>query len=286
MTSFLRLNGITVPVLAGSATLKQVDIGAEHRAVDGTPVFNRRATKRTWGFKTIPMVASKALAFRDLITGKGHVLNGVGVGSAIDQLGCYTSKGLAPSSLGGAFFSRNNGCKFTIPCPSQGAGLAACGLGWTAGYTGTWPMFTSTSPWTIAWWQDVAGNFVFHHNVITSAGGKWFDGATSVAAVDASVTSGALTIGSAGHAGDFCDLIALPFICPSDWPAQWYAYGNASALNAQGALPRLNADGLFLEQNALISVKGVCGELKAYLAKPGGVLTPNTHDFAFELTEA
>ncbi len=257
---FLRLNGIAVPVSLDSATVNQKDIGSEKIAEDGTPLFNRRATKRTWAVSTTIRSAEEALAWRDLVTGKGHVLN-------FNNNNLYTSKGQPPATVGGGF-------TVTATLPKFGAYRAAA----TAANTATWVVFTATSAWTVMLWHTLDGGTTWSRWVIRSDGAKWLDGVVSVAATTfMGVASGVLTLGSAS-AGGFDDVVCLPFLVPTDWPAQDYAFGYAF-----GPLPRLTVDGAFIEASAAggISVKCKVGTLKGFVANG----TKNAQDFSFELTE-
>lgn len=278
MTAFLQLNGVAIPVAVDSATVEQTELGSMHRAVDGTPIVNRRRLLRRWNATTTIRTAAEALAFRDLISGKGHVFNGNGTAAAFDYLGFYSSKGLAPTSTGAQFYSNPTGGKFSIPNPPLGASVYPISLVSVAGYYGTWPVFSATSAWTIAYYQNRAAAG-FHHYVVRSDGSKWVDGAINPAAQDVSVSSGAMTLGNAGYGSYFSDVICLPYAVPNDWPAQMYAFNNPV-----GMLPRLWANGLFVEQNSLINVIGEVHEAKLH----PGVLTTyaaNLHDFAFSLHE-
>lgn len=261
MTSFLRLNGIDVPVQDGSANLTQEDIGSETRAADGTPVFNRRTTKRKWSLRTSIRTAAEALAFRDLVTGKGHVIN-------FDANNYYSSKGLAPTTIGG-------GWSITATLPKFGGFRAAH----TVTNTSTWTAFTSTSPWSISLWRTIDGGTTWNHWLLLSDGTKYLNGVLSVAAsAFCTVAAGVVTLGN-DVAGGFDDVVFLPTLVPSSWAASIFNAGFAF-----GALPRLSADGSFVEQNAVISVKGVVGDMKPYQGALGSYAA-NLHDFAFELKE-
>jgi hypothetical protein len=294
VTSFLRVNGINLPVAEGSASVSQEEIGADQQAVDGTPIVNRRRVIRKWSGRTNILTAAEALAFRDLITGKGHTLNGTGSAVSVDQLGIYTSKGLAPSAAGGAFWSRVNAGKFALIDPPAGAGLFFIGIGWTVGYSATYPMFTATAPWTVSWWQDVGTIGVWHHHILTSTGLKWLDGVSSVAAVDVSGSSGAITLGSGATGSVVSDFQAWPFVIPNSWAPQMFGFAGTTTGaggNAMGMLPRLNIDGLFVEQNSIINVRGTIADGKprtGYLSPVNGgavTLQANLHDFGFTFTE-
>ncbi len=262
MTSFLRLNGIIVPVAPGSFSVIQEDIGASKRASDGTPLFNRRTTKRTWGGRTRPGTAAEALAFRDLVTGKGNVLN-------FEDSSLYTSQGLAPSAVGANAGIDGTNAKYgTKRLLSAGA----------TDNKVTWPMFTASSPWTVALWVSTSDFLPWVHYVVDSSARKWVDGTRNDAATTTflAVSSGAVTLGITSTALAFDDVVAVPQLFPTTWPAQISGFGSAF-----GALPRLTADGLAIEQNATITVKGICGELRLIKAASAA----NLHDFSFQLSE-
>ena len=71
----LAVNGIDVPVLADSLRIGDIMPDAGGRtAVDGTPIEGRLwAPRRTITFRTPPMTAHDARAFRNLFCGKGFV---------------------------------------------------------------------------------------------------------------------------------------------------------------------------------------------------------------------
>jgi hypothetical protein len=266
MTSFLRLNGIAVPVSAtASASVAQETIGKMRRSVNARAVVPRRARKGTWRFSTVLKSAAEALAWRDLISGAGHVVN-------FDASNPYTSKGMAPVSVAG-------GWSYTGTGPKYGAACAQ----WTTG-NALWAFFTSSSPWTVAYWLNKGGTG-YHHVVVTSGGSSWLDGVLggslpvgwgSLLEGFGGVSSGVATFGSAS-ASKIDDIVALPFVVPSSWPAQMYGFGSAF-----GVLPVLTADGLFIEQNSTISVVG--GDSPQ--GRPVRVASAaNFHDFNFELFE-
>lgn len=261
MTSFLRLNGIAVPVSVNTPpSLETEFIGKNTRALDGSLVSTRRAVKESWKFTTAIKTAAEALAFRDLVIGKGHVLS-------FDS-SWYTSKGMAPVSLDGSW-------TLSSSSPKYGAGKALFDGGDQAVYA----FFPSTSPWTLAWWfnPNAAG---WNHYVQTSAGSKWIDGVLTPGGTMLgfdSVVSGSAGFGSTvvTNNNGIDDIVALPYVVPSDWPAQMFAFGAAF-----GLLPALTADGDAVEQNlGTISVLGSEPSGKLYR----GATAKNLHDFTFEL---
>jgi hypothetical protein len=267
VTDFLQINGITVPVSLNSADLEQEDLGEMHRAEDGTPIFNRRATKRRWSGKTTVLPAQTALALRDLVTGKGHNLSW-------ENNNHYTSKGLAPAVIG---------ANFTISAvnPKFGTKRAASSSG--ANNRGQWFMFTPNSPWSVALYVTGDGGASWTHYMINSAGQKWRGGsrndAVATTFIDVNTAAGLLTLGEAGVAWGFDDFVGLPFVAPVEWPPQMAAFGQAFP-----DLPSMLASGLWIEQNASIPVIGAPGKLQAYV----GTITTrqkNLQDFSFSLLE-
>ncbi len=259
MTSFLRLNGIAVPVAHGGTTNADLEfIGKNVRSIDGSMVAGRRNIKGKWRFASALRTAAESLAFRDLIVGRGHVLS-------FDAQNSYTSKGMAPVSVAAGWGFSTSGPKYGAACAS-----------WTTG-NALWSFFTSSSPWTLAWWvnESAAG---WHHYVQNSAGTKWIDGVLAPGGSMlgfGGVASGVATFGSV-TASKIDDIVALPYLTPADWPAQLYGFGSAF-----GLLPALTADGDFIEQNSSISVLG--GEPTGKLFR--GATVKNLHDFGFELFE-
>ncbi len=260
MTSFLRLNGITVPVAIGGAGLNPDAIGKMSRAASGAANAGRRLRKGGWKFNTVLRTAAEAIAFRELLAGEGHVVS-------FDS-SWYTSQGMAPVAVGAHWSLSSSG-----PSPKYGA---KCAKSTTDETDLQYAFFDSGSPWTLAWWAYVGA---WHHWITNSAGTKWKDGVFTEDAVEGlvSVASGVATFNySQGNPTAIDDLVALPYLVPSDWPAQIYGFGYAF-----GLLPALTADGLYIEQNTRVSVLGSDA--------PTGRVVPvkaakNFHDFAFELS--
>lgn len=262
-TSFLRLNGIAVPVFHQNANAAKTPIGAFRRSVNGTGTVPRRTRKGVWRFDTTPKSAAEALAFRELVAGNGHVLS-------FDAQTPYTSAGMAPVALA-------VGWGYTTTAPKYGA---ACATMPASGALSTWAFFSSSSPWTIAFWSNYSG--AFKHYVATSAGPAWVDGVAGFALSDCkgldNVTAGVAAFGIAsGGVTKLDDVVALPFVVPSDWPAQIYGFGSAFS-----ALPVLTADGKFIEQDTAVTVIGGDEATARVMPVPG---TKNIHAFSFELLE-
>lgn len=69
---FLRLNGFTIPVAAGSVTPRFLEIGERARSFAGGLLTDRRARKRIWGMTATPQKELDAKAIEGLIAGLGH----------------------------------------------------------------------------------------------------------------------------------------------------------------------------------------------------------------------
>ncbi len=264
-TKFLRLNGIAMPVALAGAGPGREFIGQNRRAADGTMVAPRRGRKGVWRFSTAIRTAEEALAWRDLVEGEGHVLS-------FDSSNWYTSQGMAPVSVAG-------GWSFSAVGPKYGAACAS----WTTG-NAVWAFFESGSPWTLGYWLNVGGGG-WNHVLVNSEGSTWLNGLPggSLPAGWASLTegfggvaAGVATFGSL-TASKIDDIVALPYVVPSDWPLQIHDFGEAF-----GLLPVVKADGLFIENDT--AVKSVIGGEPAGRVTRGASLK-NLHDFAFELFE-
>jgi hypothetical protein len=170
---------------------------------------------------------------------------------------------------------------FTTTATAPKYGTRRANSAATATNKASWPMFTATSPWTVALWASTNAGVDWNHYVVDSTARKWVDGVRNDGASTPflAVAAGVVTLGVTSVAYGFDDVVGFPNLMPTDWPPQLYAFGFAF-----GLLPRITADGLFIEQNAQISVKGIVGDLKAYQGfKP--TLLANLHDFEFSLME-
>jgi len=276
MTSFLRINGIAVPVAIDAANLAPESIGKNRRSGNGLMSASRRLRKGGWKFNTALKTAAEALAFRELICGEGHVLS-------FDS-SFYTSQGMAPVSIGSGWTRTTSS-----PAPAFGAACAKLASG---GAASTWAFFSSSSPWTVAWWVyhtatvgPRAGQTRWHWYLQDSTGNVWADGVQQAPATTlpllTSVTAGVATFTPTGSDTWLDDVTALAYVVPSSWPLQMFNWGDVTGQPFSN-LPALVADGLLIEQNTRVAVLG--GDTPA--ARVVATQTAkNFHDFSFELAE-
>ena len=70
--AFLALNGITIPVAAGSLKVDFDEVGERGRAFSGNSYSVLRAIRRVWSFKTTPMTVRDSDGWRRLLELGGH----------------------------------------------------------------------------------------------------------------------------------------------------------------------------------------------------------------------
>ena len=273
MPDFLRINGIIVPVADGSPSIEQVFIGETRRAVDGSPIINRRAIKGVWKFRTATRTALEAIAFRRLIAGEGHLVTW-------DGNHHYSTKGLPPTSVGADFTTTQTNVKFGAG--PDGISPFRANSAATATNKAAWQMFaTSGAVWTISMHVSTNAGVTWAHYVVDSSARKWVDGVRNDAASTTflAVASGLVTIGVTSTAYAFDDVVGLPYLVPTDWPAQISA-----SIYPWGRSPRVTASGLFIEQD---TQKSVVASPSSGRVTQGFYPTfdRSLHDFEFELLE-
>lgn len=227
--AFLKVNGIAVPVALDGASQDNEEFGASDRGAHATLVSHRYAFKDTWQFKVAHSEGPTALAFRELILGKGNVWS--------FETSLYSSRGVAMVTSGGAaltaVMSKYGAKSLSIPNGAAYATVAGILVG----------------SWTVMFWsKPVPG---YHHHVVRSDGAKWYDGARNDAAdfsFQLDTSGGNLKLqntssGGGSYADGYTDdLVVLPYLVPTDWPAQVYA-----AAAAFGQLPNHAVSGDLVE---------------------------------------
>lgn len=105
--SFLRINGVTIPVKAGQAGFNVVTIDADRTTQRNRQSINRRRVRRVWQFTTPELPPSEANFIEALTSGQGH--------RASFDVDLWTSRGRGP------FSSSGTGITNLAPPPRFGA---------------------------------------------------------------------------------------------------------------------------------------------------------------------
>lgn len=98
--AFLKLNGWTIPIAPGGASVANRNLGFRQQAFDGTMLTDRRAQKRSWDLQTINMSEIDALALEGMLKGEGDLF------SYQDQT-TYSAKGLPETGTTVSIFMPN-----------------------------------------------------------------------------------------------------------------------------------------------------------------------------------
>jgi len=222
--SFLLVTGLELgDLISEPAGVKEGrrEIGETSAAYDGTLRKSRQSIKHDLEFETTPMLSATALALESLIRGLGEVWS-------FDS-DFYGSKGLGPTA----------GYVATVASPGTPKFGSALSVTATTGSI-TYAAALGSS-WTAAFWRTADNGVTWVHYIITSAGTKWLNGVSNDAAVTTwfAVSSGSATITNAtGSAVFYDDLVLLPYLIVSTWPAVW-----GVATSAFPLLPKLTISG-------------------------------------------
>jgi hypothetical protein len=266
LADFLALNQYAVPIKASSApTIRQIAIGSQRRAFDGTLITQRRNHKRSWRLRTTAMSEANAHALLGLLAGRGHHWS---FSSSADYY--YSSKGLGKAS--GTATRTASGGKFTSYITIAAAGQVI----WDTDH----PDYTDST--AMVWYYTSAA---WHHYIVRGDGAKWVDGVRNDAASTPFLSidsSGRTLLGDtgAGAGQDFDDLVSLPFTISADMAE---AFGVMTA--AFSDLPDLTMTGDII-RGASTTVQGV-GDIggQLYQAAPDGSWAQNLYELEFELAE-
>lgn len=261
MAAFLAINGLTVPIAVNSFDETPREIGGMEAAYDGTARLSRQSTKHDCAFEMTPQASADALAWESLIRGLGQQW------SFLSSL--YGTKGLGPTAgyvatqtaTGGKFAGR-----LTVTA-TTGAISYAAALG---------------SNWAAMFWRFESA--AWHHHIILSSGTKYLDGVVSVASTSYfAVASGTATITNVtGSDVDYSDLVLLPYLPISTWPATW---GIAAA--AFSSLPLLNVTGDAVPETTTRSMLGKVSKSELLPAVVAGAsFKANVRRLSVELSEA
>jgi hypothetical protein len=264
---WLTVNGISVaPIVAAGSAPKgpRRDIGEQAAAASGALRLTRQARKHDLEFETVPLAGADARAWEGLFAGEGHVWS-------FDSH-VYSSKGLGPSTLGVAAVSaaqKKYGAKSLLISYNNTNTI----------FTGVWP---SGSTATLMFWYALE-SAAFSHYVIRSDGAKWVNGVRNDAASTSfiSLTATGFDLDGSEFEGRFWDdLVALPFLVPTDWPAQVYAAGAAF-----GSLPTLACAGDVVREGASRSMLGTANEAAMLMGGMAGSFQRDLRRLSVELKE-
>lgn len=268
--SSLIINGITCPIRLESLRRARDEFGANRRAIDGTMLVNRRATKRRFAFSVARVSHQEAQAWEALVRGEPHVWS--------FEASLYSSKGAGPSAgytatrettggkYGSGFLRIPDATTFVL------AGCIPVGAGGTA------------LAWSVALWRMEGGVYV--HYVVTSDGRKWKDGVRNDAVATAFLSvgaAGAVTVTGAVGSTDFDDLVIWPVQLPSTWPPLLHATGRAFP-----EAPKLEVYGDLVQGSSAsnpIQMKGQAGEIQPGPARLGGALDSLSAEVPLTLSE-
>lgn len=274
MSDFLDLNGITVPCSVSAGAKSQIDeIGTSKRAVDGTMLIHRRVTKEKWTFSLTPQDDAHARAFRSLVLGKGEYW-------PFDAT-LYGSKGKAPTLATASVFSAGSSY--------IGAGKLSQTAS-TGVFDVTLPEIVSSGQWTVMYARKV-GSGSWNHYIATFDGSSRVDYTNGAVGLSQSWLAVTLSTGLVALTADSSsttlvdELVVLPYLVPSDWPAQMYALNNGGT--QWSALARVNATGTAVAGNTrTVATKGTANEL-TYVPSTlaGASFAENNATFAFMLEE-
>jgi hypothetical protein len=271
VTAFLRVNQLTLPVLQSDASDDYDEIGNSDRAQDATLRIERRGIKFKSSYKMQHAKAADALAWRDLLLGRGEHFTGVTL---------YGSQG-TPITGAGASSSATH-VKFGTAALKVTSGNTAQISGRLKGTdAGVGPLlvyFRWNGSAFDNWLHGPDGSVYVNGVLSGPAGGppphKWATIASTGVVTLAGIDSGS----SPGANADqwFGDIVLLNLYAgafPSSWLTDWPAITKAFS-----DLPFLSIDGLGVEANyRAVKVKGACGSSPILSAAPAGSFAPNVH---------
>ena len=271
MTAFLRINQLVVPVLQSDASDDYDEIGNTDRDQAGGWRLERVAVKFKASFKLKHAKAADALAWRDLILGRG------------EHFACETLYGSKGTAIGGAGVTDNTHVKFGSTALKVAAGASATIANVLKGTTAGVGPLVSYYRWNGSAMEHTLhgpDGSVYVNGVLSGPVGgppvhKWVTVASSGLVTFAGVDSGSSPGANANQWFD--DLVLLNLYAgsfPSSWLTDWPA-----ATAAFSDLGRLNLDGLGVEAGyRVVTCKGHCGGSPIVTAAPdSNGLQSNVH---------
>lgn len=210
--AFLKINGLRIR--ASDAEQENDGQVVEGRTINGRMFRDRRTNAYRWPIQTALYPLTDAQALLYLLEGHGHRWsfdtdtfsdNGAGITS-----GTYSLTGVSPTP------------KFGL----QRLDITA---------VTTIAMGAAYSSWTVAYWVYIGGTWV--HRIGTSNGDEWENQVKGTYGWGVSMSGGTLTL----PAGDYDDLVILPFVISDEMATSW------PTTRAYSAMPHLVAEGEFYD---------------------------------------
>ena len=203
--AFLTVNAVSLDLAAGSSKRQWLAFGDRRRVASGALRTNEATEKRTWDCMTTPMKAADATAWSGLLRGRGHNFRFAAAGDY------YSAKGLAGTASGaGTVTAGGSSGKFDKKVSFSASTRV---LEWTPTGPDSLANDYTVMVWkwvTDAWKhyliRNLAGSVTKYENAVTYGGSTDF----------LTVTAGVLKLNGA-DAGEFSDLVALPFAVPTSW---------------------------------------------------------------------
>lgn len=240
---FMRLNGITVPVADGSATLTTELNTPDERSELGDVVYRRRKLRSAWDATALCLSALQAEGLKTLVQGMGH--------SIPFDVDLWSTRGRPPTSLAGATI---------VPGGRFGSGASVTSLTYDFGRDGVSQLFDR---WTVMVYRQEAGVFVRY--TARCDGAVFVNGVLSPVPVASflTVTNGLVTL--TGAPTVFDDLVVLFGALSDDQIAAVYTWLETER-HGFSALPALVMDGDVIEGREL----SVVGELSGVAYNQSG----------------
>lgn len=242
---FLKLNGFELNVSStAGATIERVKQGEYGRTALHQARSFVNATSDTRKGTTALYTNTDADLYQRVIRGEGHVW-------PFDST-TYSSKGLSPDSAPSVAF--NPGV--------YGNALTVSGGGDPVVYLNPY------STWTVSGWvRDVGGTDTWTLYSLTSAGGFYVNGAaTAFTSIPLESEDGEIRLQGSTDNALYDDLVLLPYVAPTTWPAWHFARGAALP-----QLPYVLAEGDWY--GSATEVLGEVGNGRTEQWTAGGVLT-------------
>ena len=230
--AFLRINGVTVPVLTSGASREDEQVGEEdERTQAGGLVSEFLTDKGGWPFAVKHTDRSTAMKYRKLIRGEGDFW------PFTSSYGLYSSRGRPVVSAGGLVLEGAG---------SNGYGAAKIAAG---GSDGTLPMSVTSGTWTIGGFVNTLGFMFTQHHVMRSDGEYFINGVAQGSWITTWFEWGGdgVSFKLKAHGSDnhfWHQVFAVPFAIPNAWASEIYLN---TTYGGWGPLPHVVASGDFVD---------------------------------------